>query len=638
MSNATATSGNVDKTTAGWLPLGLLVPGLVALFVAQRVIVAADAALALRVVACAAIGAAFLIRLRDMLRATGEHRRVELMLLLAYGAVIDALVIYALSTRWGLDLLGFSGASADKWSDLLTVAWLAVFVVAFAAVVSMELVFARMPVARAVEVRRVRAAAEAGIGLGLSLIFAASLNYAVANRDIKRDLSYFKTTAASDVTRKMVQELDRPVRAVLFFSDVSDVYEQIKPFFADLASQNPKLRIEVRDHALEPQLARQYKVRDNGVVLLLHGLPADATLTGASALSGKGLTSEQFEIGTDLEKARGKLRTLDETFQKTFAKLSKPARSLHMTTGHNERSESGSDSDPAGARLHVMAQLLKRFNIDSPSLGMAQGLASNVPDEARAVAVIGPREPFLPEEVQSLLRYVERGGRLLLMIDPNVDDGLDPLLAGLGLRREKGVVASEAHHLRRHFNDSDKLKIYTNTYTSHPTVTSCSRFSARIATVMFEAAALTRQTGDQMLKGARITFPVKTSADSWLDVNGNFKRDSNERAGVQQVAAAVTVGTGDKQGRAVVIGDGGFITDELAPSKANLLQFVDSVRWLIGEESVAGAMTSEEDVPIEHRKDDDLLWFYLTTFGVPLPLLGVGLLVNRRRRRDRSAA
>ena len=129
---------------------------------------------------------------------------------------------------------------------------------------------------------------------------------------------------------------------------------------------------------------------------------------------------------------------------------------------------------------------------------------------------------------------------------------------------------------------------------------------------------------------------MRTAADAWLDVDGDFKRSKSERMSVKNLTAAITVGTGEKQGRAVVIGDGGFVTDGVIRNNANVLQFVDTVRWLIGEESVSGSLSSEEDVPIQHRKDDDLLWFYATTFGFPLPLLGMGLLVRRRRRRDRG--
>jgi len=54
------------------------------------------------------------------------------------------------------------------------------------------------------------------------------------------------------------------------------------------------------------------------------------------------------------------------------------------------------------------------------------------------------------------------------------------------------------------------------------------------------------------------------------------------------------------------------------------------MRWLVGEESFTGQVNSEEDVRIEHTKQQDLAWFYSTIFGIPAVVLGVGLFARRR--------
>ncbi|MCA9639755.1 MAG: LPXTG cell wall anchor domain-containing protein, partial [Myxococcales bacterium] len=69
----------------------------------------------------------------------------------------------------------------------------------------------------------------------------------------------------------------------------------------------------------------------------------------------------------------------------------------------------------------------------------------------------------------------------------------------------------------------------------------------------------------------------------------------------------------------------------MAKSPTNQLMFVDVVRWLGGEESFAGEISSEEDHPIEHTKKGDTIWFYATILGVPMLVLGLGLLLSRRR-------
>jgi len=50
-----------------------------------------------------------------------------------------------------------------------------------------------------------------------------------------------------------------------------------------------------------------------------------------------------------------------------------------------------------------------------------------------------------------------------------------------------------------------------------------------------------------------------------------------------------------------------------------------------GEESTAGAINTEEDVPLVHTRKEDLVWFYLTVFVAPLAVLALGFFITRKR-------
>jgi uncharacterized protein (TIGR03382 family) len=80
------------------------------------------------------------------------------------------------------------------------------------------------------------------------------------------------------------------------------------------------------------------------------------------------------------------------------------------------------------------------------------------------------------------------------------------------------------------------------------------------------------------------------------------------------------------------------MTDKVGGNNGNVMLFVDSLAWLIGNEELNAQVSSEEDVPIEHSRAQDKLWFYATTFAMPLPLLGLAAWVSRRRRRPVEAA
>jgi hypothetical protein len=610
----------MEARTPSWLPSGLLFGGLVLMFVSQRVLSAGTNRNVVLVVTGLLLAFAFVQRLANLTKARGDARKVEWRLLAASIGVLAALLFYALSTRWGLQTMGLTGPAAERAAGTFQALFAAVLMVSGLGLLFMELSYARMPVAEAVEVRRVSTAAQAGMSFGLALVFLFSMNYVTAERDVKRDLSYFRTSQPSEATKNMVRALGAPLEVTLIYPPVNEVLEAIKPYFEELDAESDQLTVQTLDHALAPKLVREHRIRNNGYVLLVRD-------------EGEAAKGESFSIGTDLAGSRNNLKSLDERFQRAMSKLMRPPRSIFFTGGHGEHDATSRKDQEPEDRLHDLETLLKRFNISTAKLGLAQGLAKEVPEDARAVAVMGPREPFLPEEAESLLRFVRRGGRVLLALDPDTDHGLEPMLSGLGLELEPGVLVCESEYIRRTFTPADKANVHANQYSSHPTVTSVGRARGQVGTIFVQGGALSK-TPDAV-PGVKISTPLHSANDCYRDLNGNFTRDPDEKAARQSMIVAATVSVEDEdenaEGRVVVVADGDFATDKVLRNAGNTYVMVDVLRWLIGDEQIQGELTSEEDVPIEHSKEGDRLWFYATTFGLPLPILAIGAWTRRRR-------
>ena len=314
--------------TSSFAATALLLAGLLSIFVSQRILVEGDApTFALyggALLALCALG----LRMRAWLSTQGDVRAVEGRLLGAYAGVALALALYALSSAAGLKMLplgsGETGFSSERAGTVLNVLWAAVMLVSLSAILFMELVYLRMPLAASVELRRVQTALHSGVSLGLSMVFLGSVNFVANERDVRTDVSYFRTSEPSAGTRAMIARLDKPLQVILFFAPGSDALGQARPYFNALSRVNKKLSVKVKDVALSPELASKFQVRDNGQVLLLSGKGADE----------KG---ELFTIGSGLTEARSNLRRLDGNFQQSFRKLLRPARSLYLTVGHGER-------------------------------------------------------------------------------------------------------------------------------------------------------------------------------------------------------------------------------------------------------------------------------------------------------------
>ena len=159
--------------------------------------------------------------------------------------------------------------------------------------------------------------------------------------------------------------------------------------------------------------------------------------------------------------------------------------------------------------------------------------------------------------------------------------------------------------------------------------------------VLSRAGALRPLGGGGGPAAPEVSTLLRSGADCFLDLDGDHEAGEGEPKGPRALAVAValpTEGEDGRQGRAVVYADADLATDQLlAPSPGNAQAVVDLLAWLLEDETVKGAVESEEDVAIEHRRDEDRTWFYGTTYGVPVPVLLSGWWVHRRRRRRAEA-
>jgi hypothetical protein len=130
---------------------------------------------------------------------------------------------------------------------------------------------------------------------------------------------------------------------------------------------------------------------------------------------------------------------------------------------------------------------------------------------------------------------------------------------------------------------------------------------------------------------------VRSHPATWADLNGNFLFDApaEQRKGWNLSAAVVKKkagGAAKDEGRALVVADSDLTGDGVLGNPGNAYFVLDGSKWLLGDEAIQGETSSEVDVPIQHTHKQDIFWFYATIFLGPALVLGVGLLVMRRRK------
>jgi len=611
---------------APYLGAGFVVSlGLV--FVGERLLGTIDGA-RMALSGLGVVGALGTTALRFMMlsgQKDSERQRIERTLGLFSVVGLASVGLYFLAnTDMGRGIAGIADAAPDKrarFDGATTVAWIVLGAISIAPIIFGEAALAPMRRAPRVEVRRVYAAAAAGLTLALAAAYSALFTYASGELDVKVDYSYFRTAKASESTKNIIKSTSEPVEVRAFFPPLNDVGVEIDAYLADIAKTAPNFKYGFYDRLLYPQLAKDNKVTQDAVLVILKG-PSRETLT----------------LDKEMNKAAAKLKTLDADFQKALLKAMKDPRTAYLTVGHGEVNEGSSTAEGRSGKL--MRRILEGQNYSVKDLGMPQGLANDVPEDASIVIVFGPTQAFTQAEVDSLDRYAKRGGKLLIALDTEAKGDLGPLanIAGLAFDPMM-VVTTDQFFVPRTRNASDKANLITNRFSSHASISTLSRVSSRAVVLMPMSGSLEKKQTE-----AKVDFVLRSSSGTFGDKNGNYELDGDEKKATFNLAAAVSQPLADgvnkdkvkgpAETRMFVIADADCLSDlAIGFAETNQVFFVDAVRWLSGDESFSGEIATPEDVRIQHTKQKDVFWFYGTIIGAPALLLGAGILMTRRTRR-----
>lgn len=476
-----------------------------------------------------------------------------------------------------------------------------------------------------VEARRIYDVATGALTVALAAAFLMLTGYIASARDWTFDASYFKTSSPGGPVQEIVRNLEQPLQALLFFPDVSSVGDQVEGYFRALEGLTDNVVIESYDRLMSPDVAERYQVTQDGTVVLLSG-------TG----------EERLSFSMDLDEARSRLRVLDGEAQQRLLMLTRERHVLYLTTGHGElndvaepeapRAEGGPPPAADTARLPALRRLLGLMNYEVRDLGVLTGLAGRIPDDAAAVLAIGPRQSFLEEEMGAIAEYLERGGSVLLAVDPTSDFELGEVGRRLGVRLQAERLADDRRHMRRTGGLSDRRLIVSDRISLHPSVSTAARQGRQGGVLFVDAGSL---LADEAPDGLRTSVVLESLPSTFADLDGDLQFDDGPERRESLALGVATEGVltpGSDPMRALVYADSDLFSDDVLGSlAANVSLVADGVRWLGREEEFSGATISEADTPIAHTQAEDAVWFYALILGAPGLVLALGLGLARRR-------
>jgi hypothetical protein len=489
---------------------------------------------------------------------------------------------------------------------------------------------------------RVREVGWSGLTIAFALSFLFVTCQVAKERNITRDVSYFKTSAPGESTTNIVSSLTEKLKVYLFFPETNEVKEQVKTYFERLKSDAKNVEISSHDRMAETGLATKFKVGKDGVVVIARG-------------EGDKEKHYTIELETDYEKARratgsnAKLRNFDKEVNQILMKLVRDKRKAYLTVGHGEFTHG--ESLP-GEMKHLerkgseFKKVLGALNYEVKDLGLID-LAKDVPEDATLVVVTAPMLALQDAEWAALERYIDKGGKLMVILDPTGSSSMGPLEGRLGLRMLQGHLVDDKEFMPNRMTVADRRFVLTNQFSAHASTTALSRAGGR-GIVLIDAGALEEIPFTAKGEAPKKTITIRSMESSWLDMdnpqNFTFNAPAEKRQRWNIGAAVEGPKVGGKDGfRALVFSDAELFSDVLVPGPGGRPMSVilfpallaDSIRWLGGEEVFAGEVVTEEDKPVQHTKNQDAVWFAIMLIGVPLLVLGLGLFgtLSRRSRR-----
>lgn len=614
-----------------WLTWVLLI-GLAAVYAGERIVPTLTVARAvLSGAGVLLVFAAVVWRLVSWRRAPADGRATERLFFLMYAGCLASLLLFGLAA-----LTGGAGVGADEpevADRIATAASVAgVIVLALSLLATLAAQWAVGPArdgehpAGAVDRLRITQLAAAGLVVAMAGATLMLAGYVASQHDKTLDLSYFRTASPGTGVQQIVESMGE-LRVVLFFPPANEVKDQVLAYFRALGTDN--VRIEEHDRLVSPQLAEEYNVTQDGTIVMVAGE-----------------RTERMALPLELREARRRLRALDGEVRQRLMRVARDQRTVYLTVGHGELNDPRSanpledEADSPLRSIRALRSLFGQLNYRVQDIGVQSGLGNDIPDDAAMVLVLGPRRPFLEPELESLHRYLDRGGSLLLALEPGSGFELGPLRERLGVEFHDVPLADDQQHMQQRGNPSDHQLIVTNRFTSHAALSTVSGAGMN-AGILFVGAGYLEPFGES----SPATFVVRSLPSTFTDVGRDFQFEegTDERGTFSLVAAIAEDDDDDGEAedgpqqpgmRAVVLADAELFSDAVVSALGmNAALAADAITWLGREEELSGETTSEEDVPIVHTQAEDAAWFYSTILGAPLLVLLVGVVGVRRRRR-----
>jgi ABC-type uncharacterized transport system involved in gliding motility auxiliary subunit len=312
--------------------------------------------------------------------------------------------------------------------------------------------------------------------------------------------------------------------------------------------------------------------------------------------------------------------------------------------GHGEHLINDSTRDGYTGIRDLLAS--GRFNVEEINLLEKEA----VPSDAEIVVIAGPRKDFINVEITSLEAYLRRGGKVLLMLEPDATKTIQPFVTKYGVAWKEKKAVFERNRLQQ-LADNNPLTPIVMSYDNSHEITR----EARQMSIF--AVATPVEKAEKLPEGVAVSplfSTSKVSLEASVEGNKLAVNDKTDRKGPLTLALAITgkaepaqVQAEEKKSdapadpkkaveyRMVVVGDSDFVSNGLKGYGLNVDLFQNMLSWLAKEEdliSIRPKPTDESSFDVTEQRMRIINLASIVVLPFTMFLSGILVWLSRRRK------
>ncbi|MDH3327297.1 MAG: GldG family protein [Gammaproteobacteria bacterium] len=426
----------------------------------------------------------------------------------------------------------------------------------------------------------------------------------------------------SEATIELLNKIEEPISITAFVSISNiNIKNEIEQLITPYQRYKSDITLTFVDPTKKPDLIREKKIRFEGELII--------------SIEDR---EERLQVTTE-QQLTNAIQRLARTEE----------RWILFLEGHDERSPYGDSTFDMSGWTQIMKS--KGFNVKGYNLASN----SSIPDNTSLLIIADPQKNLLHGEIQILLNYIEQGGNLLWMIEPEGSQneefqGMEELSETLGIELVPGMVVDPNTQLLG-INDPRFTIIpeypknpITENFTSM-TIYPTSKAMEFIANEEWDSEVLLETlprswsesddtVGDiQMDAGQDVAGPLIIGLSLTRGISPTEEEFAAEKSIDESDLADEEQDTSTPEQRVVVIGDNDFASDAYIGEGGNLDFAMNIVNWLVKDDSFISIPTkTRNDYKLELSKTHQIVIGFGFLLVIPVGLLGAGLFIWLKRR------